>query len=265
MNKIVYIGITLIVILSLGCIDNVDVPNHSKENYIESTEKHVVNTVEIEKLEDMELNARPTFSIGQKFFYEFNPPNPISGEGYYYEKETFTVKGTERINGREYYVIVSNNTGWLKKGNKIEKLDDIINTWYYDKENGKCIGKNLNPTTYSDENTYATDASMFAYWMLGLRDDMKWDIYTKTIETETIGDKTGVMKYNTKYEFEVVGKEKVDDVLCFKVKMRYVDMDTKRVEETRYYWIDANRRILIKKEVFRDGIKSFEEKLTKEL
>lgn len=50
-----------------------------------------------------------------------------------------------------------------------------------------------------------------------------------------------------KYEFEVIGKEKVDDVPSFKVKMSYVDVDTKRIEETRYYWIDINRRILIKK------------------
>lgn len=185
----------------------------------------------------------------------------IRDEGYYHEEKTFVISQIETINGREYYAIIGNNTGFLERSSGIENVGSIISTWYCDKENGRCIGKNINPTNYSDENTYATDSSMFAYWMLGLKDNARWSIYVSAKQTE----ENRTTEANLKYEFEVIGKEKVDNTPSFKVKLDYIDMDTKRIKETRYYWVDADRRILIKKEVFRDNVEASEEKLVNEL
>ncbi len=240
-------------------VDNNDINNpiNNQNEYME--ENVLTKVVEIESIDDLELNFHPSFSLGQRFFYKTNS-RPISGGEDYYEEETFSIERIERIKGREYYVIIRNNTGFLAKSSRIENLGSIINTWYCDKENGKCIGKNINPTEYSDENMFVTDSSFFAYWMLGLKDNLRWNIYVNATQI----DASGTMHINKKYEFEVIGKEKVDDIPSFKVKMTYMDVDTKRIEETRYYWIDINRRILIKKVVFRDNIKEFEENLVDE-
>jgi hypothetical protein len=262
---ILLIGLTIIM---SGCLsdktnenqsEKTDInQNESKDNYIDYSEQ-VVNTAEvIEKIENMELTAPPQFKIPQKFVYN-STPSSVSGVGYYREELVFTIENIEEIDGRKYYAITRNLAGFLNEFGTIgmeERLEDIITTWYCDKENGRCIGKNMGSTNYSDENSFVTDSSMFAYWMLGLKENLKWNMYITATQDN--------MVFNVKYEFEVVGKEKVDDIECFKVKMRYVDTDTKKVEETRYYWIDVTRRILIKKEVYKDSLRLFEQKLVKE-
>ncbi len=275
-NTIVILLLGLTIIMS-GCLSNETNENHiekvnitnqneSGDNYIESTEKTISNVVLIENVDSLELNSHPSFSAGQKFFYKTSSiPLQEEREGYYFEEEMFTINRIERINGREYYVIIRNSTGYISVDPInpviVESFENIINTWYCDKENGKCIGKNINPEKYLDENMFVTDSSLFAYWMLGLKENLRWNMYLNATQ-ETAKDE--YLKVNQKYEFEVIGKEKVNNILCFKVKMTYIDTDTKEVY-VRNYWIDAERRILIKKEEFQNGIRIYEQNLIKEV
>ena len=273
-NTIVILLLGLTIIMS-GCLSNETNENHiekvnitnqneSGDNYIESTEKTVSNVVQIENVDDLELNSHPFFSIGQKFFYKTSSL-PVQ-EGYYFEEQIFTVNGIERINGIEYYVIIRNLTGYTSAYPTntafFESFESIINTWYCNTENGKCIGKNINSEKYLDENMFVTDSSLFAYWMLGLKENLRWNMYLNVTQ-ETAKDE--YLKVNQKYEFEVIGKEKVNEILCFKVKMTYIDTDTKEVRYVRNYWIDVERRILIKKEEFESGIRIYEQNLIKEV
>lgn len=244
-------------------IDNlVNNQNNYTDNYTEESVSYA-KIVEIENIEGLELNSHPSFSIGQKFFYKTSSI-PVE-EGYYFEEQTFTINGKERIDGSEYYVIIRNLTGYVSADPSdtvlTERFESMINTWYCDSENGRCVGKNVNPEKYSDENMFVTDSSLFAYWMLGLKDNAKWSMYLNA--TEKIDDGT-YLKVNKKYEFEVIEKERVDEALCFKVKMTYIDTDTKEIRYVRNYWIDVKRRILIKKEEFESGIRIYEQNLIKE-
>jgi len=268
---ILLIGLTIIMSGCLSNETNENQPekvnttnqNESDDDNIEYTEKIISNVVLIEKIDDLELNSHPSFSIGQKFFYKTSSI-PVQ-EGYYFEEQIFTLNGIERITGIEYYVIIRNLTGYVSADPTntafVESFESIINTWYCDKENGKCIGKNINPEKYLDENMFVTDSSLFAYWMLGLKENLRWNMYLNATQ-ETAKDE--YLKVNQKYEFEVIGKEKVNGMLCFKVKMIYIDTDTKEVRYVRNYWIDVERRILIKKEEFESGIRIYEQNLIKE-
>lgn len=264
--------ITLLIISMSGCLSDGAYENESKdvginqsepkENYTEENEK-IMHDVTIEKVEDIELNSKPSFEIGHKYFYR-SSPLPVE-KGYYFEEEVFTIKGKQRINKTDYYIITRDVVGYISPNPDITSAkhfgNNITTTWYCDEEEGKCIGKNTNPEKYSDENMFVTDSSMFAYWMLGLKENLKWNMYLNGTE-ETM--KGRYLKLHIKYEFEVVGKEKVNNIECFKVKMKYINTDTKKVRYVRYYWIDVKRRILIKKEQFEDGIKMYEINLIKE-
>jgi len=246
-----------------GCVDNKDIHDNTlltaTENVTEETEK-VIRTVDItENIENMEVNTKPQFKIGQKFIYN-TTLKPIS-DGYSYTEQIFSI-GKKRIDKKEFYEIKREKIPYtISLSGSTTKHNSLFLTWYCDMENGECVGKNLDPTKYSDENWYASHASMFAYWMLGLKENVKWTIIVNG--SQTVGDYHE--KWNEKYEFEAMGKENVNDIECFKVKRTKIDLSTKKIDNVAYYWIDADRRILIKKQVYENGIMMDEINLVSEL
>lgn len=248
-------GVGMLTLGFLLYIDNyhlIEKDNKLKEN--DNTEVRVGIT---KSLDELEINSEPSFKIGQKYFYVHTPR--VRSEGYYFETEMFEIKGTEKINETDYYVVICNYSSYVSKTPEADILNSkriggVIITWYYDKKNGKSIGKNINPENYTNEDTFTTDHPFFARWMLYLKENIGWHI--NDIVTQTVGDT--IIKVNKRYEFKVVGKEKIDNVECFKVKLDIVDIPTKKIEKTRYYYVDVNRRIGIKMEEFEDGIRMYE-------
>ncbi len=225
-------------------------PKKVSETEIKINNKKLIIKDEIDVLK---ANTYPKFTPGQQFFYETSLI-PISGEGYYFERQEFKVKGIRIINGSRYFEVQRIVDYYIHNpiSNITRKIGNRENTWYYHAKNGYCIGKNINPERFSDEDIFSTDGSMFSYWMLGLRDGAKWTMRTITAEK----GKREILK--TKYDFEVLGRGMVNGRDCFKIKAAITDETTGKVKETRYYWIDVKDRILVKLESYSGQNKNFE-------
>jgi len=182
------------------------------------------------------INKQPQFEVGQKFFYRTNNIS-VGFSEYYYAEDIFTVNGTREINGPEYYEVIRNYSFHFIEDHVIYGITDdvsnLVENFYYNVENGTCIGKTVNPGSYSNEDSYATDVAFFAPWMLGLEENLKWEM----------NDEDSYRSYKSK----VLGREKVSSISCFKVKMQVFYKGNLR--EVRNYWIDCERRIMIEEEV----------------
>lgn len=209
--------------------------------------------------QDIVANAQPQFIIGQQFFYRTSLI-PIYGEGYYFEEAKFTVTGLKEINNISYFEIQRDINYYFfnPATNVTRKIGNNTNTWYCDRKDGNCIGRNADPKEYTNENNFVTDGSFFAYWMLGLNENA--ELTMRNVATENIGGKR--REDRIRYDFKVIGKEMIDGRESFKVKATIIDENTQNIKELRYYWVDSTNRILIKKESYTDnGIKNFEETL----
>lgn len=228
-------------------------PKKVSETEIKINNKKLVIKDEIDVLKP---NTYLKFTPGQQLYYETSLI-PISGEGYYFEKQKFMVKGIRIINGSRYFEVqrIVDYYIYNPVDNITLKIGNRTNTWYYNAKNGYCIGKNINPERFSDEDVFSTDASMFSYWMLGLREGAKWTMRTITAEK----GKRETLK--TRYNFEVLGRDVVDGRKCFKIKATITDEAAGKVKETRYYWVDVKDRILVKLESYSGKNKNFEIKL----
>lgn len=186
---------------------------------------------------NFQLNANPQFEIGQTFSY-LTSNMTLSGSGYYYEEDVFTINDTKEIDGRMYYEVIRNWTSHAlescsscQNGTK-HSTSNRIEIFYYGIENGTCIGRSIDPLKFSNQDFYVTDVGFFAYWMLGLKEGAAWEMNQDSLWS---------------YKFEVLGMEEVNDILCFKVKMQHISKGS--LQEIRHYWVDSERRILIEEEV----------------
>jgi len=187
---------------------------------------------------NLQPNTEPQFTIGQTFSYRTN--NLTMADGVYYEKSDFIVNGTKVINGDLYYEIVRYWTAHILSdcvscpSGKSHSMNNRTQILYFHCETGSCIGKNIDAVKFSNEDFYATDIGFFAYWMLGLKENICWTM-----------NEDSLIQYN----FEVIGKEEILGKESFKVKMQH--MSKGELEEVRHYWVDSERRILVEAEINR--------------
>ena len=264
-NQLTGIGIMIsIMVIVSGCIE--DKQNISEDNgIIEPTEKiveKIANTSIGYSVSEAEIkkNSEISFKVGDKFMYQ--SPGYREKDGC---QDTFTIERSEKVSGRDAYVVVNEHNEiyaeTLFEKTKHYSTDDTT-TYYYDKIDGevlKIVNDDGEVIKDGAENLRATAKTFFAYWMLGLADDAKWELsFTQT--TSFLN-----MTEHRKDEFRVVGREKVNNRNCFKVEKRIVNIDKNLVEEIDYFWVDVKKRILIKKEFYADNVKYFEENLVSEL
>ncbi len=213
-KKILIVLISVICLAAIGVLlfndkENTDTVVHSNKNNnsIEPTEKYSVNPVkyEITSAKNLQRNADVPLSVGQEFRYYLNKYNGGYGN------ETYTVERIEIIEGKAYYVVRVNKEGVFKSDDDSQHIE-FTQTIYYDKDNGsvlKLLGRGKVLT--GDDAEITISESFFASWMLALDDNFKW----KQEYTYTIGEKT---KKKSK-EYEVVNRDKIEGIECFKVKV----------------------------------------------
>lgn len=186
---------------------------------------------------NLQLNKSPQLVIGQRFFY-VTKNRSIGSGGYYFEEDIFMVNGTRTIDNKEYYEVVRNFTAHviepcpLCPNGTRHATNNRVEIFYYDIEDGTCIGKTVDPVKFSNEDFYATDVAFFAYWMLGLEEGVKWEMNENSLLS---------------YKFDVLGIEEVKGISCFKVKVQVISRGI--LQEIRNYWIDCERRIMIEEEI----------------
>jgi hypothetical protein len=111
----------------------------------------------------------------------------------------------------------------------------VINTtllFYYDLENGTCVGKNTDPSRYANEDGLATDIGFFAFWMLALREDFRWQL------SDEVCSKV--------HRIDVLAIDEVNGTQCFKVRIE--ELLNGWMNRARQLWIDCEKRMLIKEE-----------------
>jgi len=247
--KIIGAFVFVVIIAAIGYVlltQNTDnnTPQQMSNETVEPTEKIVRDTgigYNLSYIGDLPKNSEIQFKVGQKFIYK------TPEKEYGWEIDTFTVEKIERKNGKEYFVVVqeSNSTTF---GDFNEKRNILrYFTYYYDKENGRVAQIKVDNVTVMDgsQELRATDLSFFAYWMLGLKDNAKWEI-----KFTEITPSLNLVEHST-FEFRVLGREKVNNRECFKVEKRIINNDKKdAVEEIDYHWVDVEKRILVKEEYY---------------
>ncbi len=263
-------ALTIIVTVILsGCINKesgyVSEQNTSQnKTNIGESEKIISDTGMEYKTTSSELpkNSEIQFKIGEKFVYK------TLEKEYGWLITTYYVEKIEEINGRECFVVFQeDNETTIETLFDKKETNNVIHyfTYYYHKKSGKVLKLKVESAIVKDgaEDLRSTDMSFFAYWMLGLYDDAKWE----TNFTETTRTHSSDLVEHRKFEFRVMEKEKVNNKECFKVEKRVINLDkNNKVEERDYYWIDIKKRILIKKEFYNeDNLKYFEQNLVSDL
>ncbi len=270
-NKWIFVGIVIIIIMVLivtiiymphdqNLINNT---SQISNEIIQPSEKIISDAgIKYEATgSELPKNSDILFKIGEKFIYK-TPEKEYGGL-----ITTYNVEKIEEINGRECFVVIQedNETTIETLFGKKEINNVIRHFTYYYKESGKVLKLKVENAVVKDgaEDLRATDMSFFAYWMLGLDDNAKWEInFTETTKTPSSD-----LVEHRKFEFRVTGREKINTMECFKVEKRVINLDkNNKVEEIDYYWIDVKKRILIKKEFYNeDKVKYFEENLVSRL
>lgn len=186
---------------------------------------------------ELPKNSEINFKVGQKFVYK----SPEDEYGWF--TSTYTIERIEKVDGRDCYIV-------LAYYETISKEEDMhSNTHYisycYDIEEGRVLQIMAGGDVIDDgaEEVRATN-SFFAYWMLGLTDEAKWNMQTDI--TWYLKGKEEVKK--GKDEFRVIGKERVNNRDSFKVERRIITENI--VSSINYYWVDVEKRILLRKEFY---------------
>ena len=186
----------------------------------------------VEKLKFLR-NSEVPLSVGKKFIYEV-----IENGGRGTDK--YTVERIEKINGNDYYV-VRRDFYFVDKSKTI--INDIDRAWY-NTETGEVIKIEFNESQIVEGKVaefIVSDTWNFAPWMLALNDNFEQKF--KYRDTYT---KEGQIDYKN---YKVAGKEKINGRETFKVKITSIVNFKKDNEE--YWWIDAQKRILVKTSIGR--------------
>ncbi len=144
-------------------------------------------------------------------------------------RDIYVVKKLERINNISYYMVQREH--YFVNSNEIISIYKV----WFEKESGEVLKLEFDNITIKGEvaELLISDTWFFAPWMLALNDSFKL-----------------IVKFNSTYTkrgykiYEIVGKEKINGIECYKVKIMTV-VDSK-VDSVVYFWIDVKRRILIK-------------------
>ncbi len=195
-------------------------------------------------------NTKPHFEVGEKFEYEITTQiQGISSSS----KSTYSVDKIERINSTEYFIIVNSQTNEMQN----PQTGAVINTStetksYINKETGEILkivtsmgGQEI---TLNKDVASVSGNGMFATWMLSLTDNFKWKVnakdtsFGKTPESETI-------------EYEVTGREKINKRDCFRVEMKVKSGQMTGNEGKIIFWVDVEKRIVIRMQMYSENLK----------
>ena len=200
---------------------------------------------------EFEINTKLPFKPGDRFEYR-----SICDDSDY--TGVYEVDEIERINGEEYYSFLVDGWGkfmdewgrWLDQGTK----GDPTKWLYYNKETGEAYEIDSLTEELVRLDDFTGRGLPLYNWMLALDDDF-------AIEPEYHYSDGRGFTSKAKFVYKVVGRENLRGRECFKVENRVIDIDTNKVEERKYYWVDVETRVWIKSVWYQDNVKVCETNL----
>lgn len=245
-----------IFVLLQGYEDNKeDIPNEQNDiPYITTSDEESKISFK-QELAGIKPNIKPQFNVGEKFIYKDYSVTDININS----KKTYEIKGTERVDNSEYYIIELNEEGSMRVPYTVEARN-YTNTLitYVNKETGELRikdGDKLIP----NKMVYVQGNFMYAYWMLAIKEDITFEI------SNNISFEDNAIEYI--YNFKVIGIENIGNRKCFNVQIEMVvnDGKKKQILEKYLYWVDVEKRILIKGKRFEGNLATDEINLVSEL
>jgi hypothetical protein len=238
--------------------------------------------------ERLEKNAKPSFEVGKKYKYKTTSQRT---ENYctdrWCKNETrmynmlseFSVEKTERIDGKECYVVsrridrkfTAEEKREMRRGMSeevIEELEKRVNSrvtnFCYDKETGRCT--QVKESSWNSDITLtkemaesaALESILFSEWMLALSDDFIWE--RKINSSHDMGEEIEIEEYL------VNGREKVNGRECFKVEItsKIDDIGKQKRNSITIIWVDVKERIMVKTTTRWEGLSTSETELVDE-
>jgi hypothetical protein len=259
---IIIVFVMLIAILIIAKLDTYQNVRSNEEEIITQSVKDVSSYAEIHA-EKISANKKLSFKLGEKFKYTETPPQGLGGpDEAFYIYHTYFIEKIDRINKSDCYLIKKNETQIISThmdGKPVNEMtsDDTIVCVNTDSGDPVMV-KSKDMVGYGDAasmtiDTYSALGRFFyAQWMLSLDENFRWE--EKMTLTEPV-------KQDTTISYEVVGGEKINNRDTFKVE---IFMDNKRLGNDReviqnnkmksLLWVDKEKRILVKAEVYINNV-----------
>lgn len=252
--------------------DTIDETEQASNETIQPTEKVITDTgigYNITSA-DVPKNSEIQFKVGEKFVYQTPKVESSSffGKAWSQATTTYTIDGIERVDGRDCYLVTEmDNSTFVESGGRTPQSYVHVFRLCYDTETGRV----LRASTKTMDGEYVikdgaeelrADHSFFAYWMLGLDDNARWE----TLSTEVTPSLN--MVEHGKDEFRVIQREMINGRESFKVEKKIIgDLDKKEVTGVDYYWVDVKKRIMVRWERYNGDMegKYVEDNLLSEL
>ncbi|PKP56690.1 MAG: hypothetical protein CVT88_09920 [Candidatus Altiarchaeales archaeon HGW-Altiarchaeales-1] len=241
----------------------------SDNNVISELSKEITDYKYFSEIYKKEPTSHVKFKVGNRYIYkiwEKTPPSSIVADDNFEVlpseyTATIYIDGAERINKETCFHILVEPTNKSRDrlyhlnntDQKLSSLIDIGGSLYFVCQNGSRIA-------ISTENPSDSPCDLFyAEWMLYLDKDIAWNEYIQ-------------ISFDSKYQTKPLtfqAKNKVENIetiagkKCFKVSQigetLAVHQDGEKTEIKRpliknIYWIDINKRIIVKLESYEDNI-----------
>lgn len=273
-NIIIVVGIIILIVLIILGVYLIE--DNNNKGYQEKTTLNQTNNIEIAKKDvsttiiystaELKTNSKLILSQGQTFKYKLDYPtrqqNIIDKNNHIASVDNsivFFVESIRMINKTKCYKIISNETKSIEmmyEGKYIKSSSSFKYVVYIDTEDGKPIQIDIENTTVVKQNVSipsldllcAIGKSFYAPWMLALEKDMKWK--EDIISTEPV-------KQESHLEYEVLGIENINKRKCFKVNVRFSNKieNNQQSVTNSIMWIDVEKRILIRWELYGDNLR----------
>jgi len=282
MNKITKISVFVLIVIVIGWYINnevqkmpkitVPIDNKSFEESGNITTDYttaVTTTSVIRMNKEFRVNKNLTpnhplsFEVGKEYIYQAN----IIEKGVMYNlTQRYIVKGLELINKTKCYRIdyvheypitkvVISITNANEQPRKYEKVtvEKENRTAYINVNNGMFVdviadGRSI----ITQDINYNEGIWMYAPWMLSVTNGKQWEVSEDTVVNGKVVETT-IMSYKVSDNIEKINKRD-----CFKTEIR---LGTKRsgeelktINTTATMWIDVEKRILIKMEVYEGNL-----------
>jgi len=285
MNKITKISVFVLIVIVIGWYINnevqkmpkitVPIDNKSFEesrNICTTDNTTAVTTTSVIRVnkdfrvnKDLAPNHPPSFEVGKEYIYQAN----IIEKGVMYNlTQQYVVKGLELINKTKCYridyvyeypltetVIEYSITNAKEQPRKYEKVTvkKENRTAYINVNDGMLVDVIADgESIITQDINYNRGIWMYAPWMLSITNGKQWEVSEDTVVNGKVVETT-IVSYKVSDNIEKINKRD-----CFKTEIRWGTKrsgeELKTINTTATMWIDVEKRILIKMEVYEGNL-----------
>ncbi len=233
--------------------------DYNFETLFSESEKTDIEIIDL-NYSELITTSKPKFEIGETYIYHRRDATSNRNlQDAFFEPYDYTtsirVDRIERINKSNYYVLASNKTSFYSY--LYEK--DEYGVWQKRESQTPVIFEGCEIGVNADNGTLIlitpgychVSPRIYQEWMIRLKENIGWKSYILFPEQRQEYGPMGIEE-----EWDVLGVEKMNGANCFKVKetQKKVYKNKNMIYKLWIYWVDIEKRVLIKMERFEDNV-----------